>query len=205
MSDGSEQQSGEVVLLEAEFLPSAPMYNTVQASIAYGVIALLMVFFSLFTFGLSLLALPIPVGLFFLTKWYYTKYYERLSCTLTDRKLVIARGVWNRVEQAVPMDKITDLQMTQSFIMRWLDLEAIRVETAGQTMVAGGLAGIVGIKDSREFRAAVLAQRDLVVGTAAGGPAEPMTAAADTSDQSVLEEIRDALLRIEDRLEERSH
>ncbi|MEM1424808.1 MAG: PH domain-containing protein [Planctomycetota bacterium] len=199
----SESASGERVLVEAEFLPSAPMYNTVQASIAYVVIALVIIPIGIVTFGIGLIGLIIPIGLFFFTKWYWTKYYERMSCVLTDRKLLIGRGVWNRTEQAVPMDKITDMQMKQSWIMRWLDLEAIRVETAGQSNQIGGLAGIVGIRDSRAFRAAVLEQRDRVVGSADRGSDGAVSADALASDP-VLEEIRDTLVRIEGLLKDRA-
>ena len=194
----NEQASGERVLMEAEFLPSAPMYNTVQASIGYAVIALVIIPIGIVTFGIGLLALVIPIGLFFFTKWYYKKYYETISCVLTDRKLTIARGVWSRTEQAIPMDKITDLQMTQTWIMRWLNLEAIRVETAGATMVSG-LSGIVGIKDSRAFRQAVLEQRDKVVGSADRAP-EGAPSASTPAGDPVLEEIRDTLVRIEEHL-----
>ena len=194
----NEQASGERVLMEAEFLPSAPMYNPVQASIGYAVIALLILIAAIPTFGIALLAMPIPIGLYLFTKWYYEKYYATLSCVLTDRKLTIARGVWSRTEQAIPMDKITDLQMNQSWIMRWLKLEAIRVETAGATMVSG-LSGIVGIKDSRAFREAVLEQRDKVVGSADRAP-ESVTPAGTIASDSVLEEIRDTLVRIEEHL-----
>ncbi|GAB4544921.1 MAG: PH domain-containing protein [Phycisphaerales bacterium] len=198
-SETTGQGIDERVLAEAEFLPSAPMFHTVQASIGYGVMALIGLVLAPFTFGITLLLVALAAGLFFFTRWYYVKYYERMSCTLTDRKLLIGRGVWNRTEQAVPLDKITDMQMNQSFIMRWLDLEAIRVETAGQSNMIGGLAGIVGVKDSRGFRAAVLRQRDRTVGTADRG--EAPAAAPSPGADLVLVEIRDALLRIEESLQ----
>lgn len=187
----------ERVLLEAEFLPSAPLFYTVQASIGYAIMALIGLALAPFSFGISLLGTAVAVGLFFLTRWYFQMYYERMSCSLTDRKLLISRGVWNRTEQAVPMDKITDMQMNQSFIMRWLELESIRVETAGQSNTIGGLNGIVGIRDSRAFREAVLNQRDRVVGTADRGVNDIAPASAD---QTVLTDIRDTLKRIEEHL-----
>ena len=85
--------------------------------------------------------------------------------------------------------------------MRYLDLQAISVETAGQS-VPGALIRLVGIDGAREFRDKVLRQRDAVV--AGSPPALPEVAASgSTNDAQVLVEIRDALLRIEERLPDR--
>ena len=76
------------------------------------------------------------------------------------------------------------------------------METAGQSS-ASSLVCLAGIKDGRNFRDAVLKQRDLVVGSKEDGGA-PVTitthVSGPASREPVLEEIRDVLLRIEDRL-----
>jgi putative membrane protein len=188
----------ERIISRAEFLPAARKYFVVNASIGYGVFAFVLVVLAPFTLGIPLLFLPIPIGLFLITNWYYAKYYEHLSCVLTDRKLIVSRGIWNRTEQAVPLDKITDMQMNQGPIMRWLDLESMKVETAGQTAgVGGALVGIVGIKGSREFRADVLRQRDRVTSNSRRSEAPSAPA---PSDEGVLTDIRDTLRRIEEHL-----
>lgn len=202
--------SEERVLLEAEFLPVVRKYQsamtTLGLSIPFVIIGLLL---APLTFGTTLLvALAAPVVIWFFASKYYAVYFGRLSCVLTDRKLNIRKGVLFKTEQSVPLDKITDMQMTQGPVMRHFGVETMRVETAGGMSTAGAaLVGMTGIVDSREFRAAVLRQRDLVVGTAAGVPAPAPVAetqAAAVGDQAVLSEIRDALLRIEDRLADRS-
>lgn len=103
-----------------------------------------------------------------------------------------------RQEKTVPLDKITDLALVEGPIMRYLDLQAIKVETAG-TSSPGALIQLVGIVGAREFRDTVLRQRDAV---AAVGPTAQVETApqARSSDGEVLAEIRDALLRIEERL-----
>ena len=58
------------------------------------------------------------------------RYLDRLSCTLTERTLEIRKGLLNRVESTVPLEKITDLQMFQGPIMRMLGLHGFRLETA---------------------------------------------------------------------------
>ncbi len=196
--------SDEKILREATFSPKAPMYYTVNATIIYVVFLVLPCLgFAPVTFGLSLLGLVLPAALFGLTMWYYRVYYRRLSCSLTNRKLIIGRGILSRTEQAVPLDKITDMQMNQGPIMRWLDLEAIKVETAGSMGgVGGALVGLVGIEGSRDFRAAVLDQRDKVVGSAdrdAGAPDSVRSGTPGDTD-ALLTDIRDTLQRIETRL-----
>lgn len=147
------------------------------------------------------------VGIAFLPLWllfghYFTeRYLKRISCTLTNRSLKVTRGILVRQEKTVPLDKITDLGLVEGPIMRYLGLQAISVETAGQS-AQGALIQLVGIEGAREFRDAVLRQRDAVM--TGSTPALPEAAAsASTSEAQVLVEIRDALLRIEERLPER--
>jgi len=107
-----------------------------------------------------------------------------------------------KTEKNVPLDRITDLGLVQGPIMRLFDIEALSVETAGQSS-PGALVTLAGIRDGREFRDAVLRQRDLVVGshedqeTQVGGSGSAASADAHTQR---LESIRDTLLRIEQRL-----
>ncbi len=145
----------------------------------------------------------IPVVLI-ITLLVMDKYLDRLSCTLTERTLEIRKGLLNRVESTVPLEKITDLQMFQGPIMRMLGLQGFKLETAGQSSGPGGsLVNMIGIVDTPGFRGAVLAQRDRMAES--GGKRRP--AASDTGEAvdeaAVLVEIRDALLRIERKFDER--
>ncbi|MEZ6243407.1 MAG: PH domain-containing protein [Phycisphaerales bacterium] len=133
------------------------------------------------------------------------KYLDRLSCALTTRTLEVRKGLLNRVESTVPLEKITDVQYYQGPIMRLLDIEGFRVETAGQSSGAAGgfLVNMIGIKDTRAFRQAVLAQRDKlarhdeesVVSVTPSG-----TLGGSASQLATLREISDTLRRIEDKL-----
>jgi putative membrane protein len=133
------------------------------------------------------------------------KYLDRLSCTLTERTLEIKKGLLNRVESTVPLEKITDLQMFQGPIMRWLGLQGFKLETAGQSSSPGGsLVNMIGIADTPGFRKAVLDQRDRLADGGLkrrGAPADP--ARPEIDEAAVLAEIRDALLRIERGLTDR--
>ena len=89
--------------------------------------------------------------------------------------------------------------------MRALGIEALTVETAGQSS-QGSLIQLAGIKDGRAFRDAVLAQRDAAVemeqGASVTTAAQP-PAAADGSQTELLMQIRDSLNRIETVLNEK--
>lgn len=121
-------------------------------------------------------------------------YLNRMSCTLTDRTLIVRKGIFNRIEKTIPLEKITDLGMKQGPIMRAMDLWGISVETAGSSgsSQSGALVSLVGIKDTKAFRDRVLSQRDTLQGHATDGPIRGSGGAPD-----VLIDIRDTLRRIE--------
>ncbi|MCA9286526.1 MAG: PH domain-containing protein [Phycisphaerales bacterium] len=122
------------------------------------------------------------------------------SATLTRRALIVRKGVFNKTEKTIPLEKITDLSTVEGPIMRFVGLKQLSVETAGQTGGAGAaLVSLTGVVDTDGFRARVLAQRDLVSGI--GAPAE--VARPDRAETSTvapsgeLREIADTLRRIE--------
>ena len=85
--------------------------------------------------------------------------------------------------------------------MRFLDLEALSVETAGQSS-QGALIQLTGITDAHEFRDAVLKQRDVVIEAQSVQVAASEKPVAGAGDQELLVDIRDTLHRIEERLAE---
>lgn len=204
----------ERILQEASFTPEAIKYHALSATIGSAVIFVILgIVLIIPTAGVSLILLAVPAVVWAVSKWYYSLYFQKLSCVLTARKLKIGKGLLFRTEKAIPLDKITDMQMNQGPLMRYLDLESMKVETAGNAGSAGGaLVSLVGIKDSRDFREAVLTQRDRVVGSqdledradaVAPAPQDPAAIASPPETLAVLTEIRDTLARIETRLSER--
>lgn len=157
--------------------------------------------------GAAILAATV-VGIVLLPVWFIVgwtvtgRYLKSHRCTLTNRSVKVARGVFVRTEKTVPLDRITDIGLVQGPIMRLFGIEALSIETAGQSS-AGSLVQLAGIKDGRQFRDAILKQRDLVVGSEEDRQlhvaSEPPT--ETTSDQAaLLVDIRDTLRRIEHRL-----
>ena len=88
--------------------------------------------------GLAFLCIPIvtiPLALIVavIYKLVLDRVIDSWECTLTTRALHVKKGMLNKIEKTVPLEKITDLQMTQGFVMRYFDLRNIAVETAGQS------------------------------------------------------------------------
>ena len=175
--------AAEVVLSEASFNRSVRTYWLLSGSIICVASVV----------GILLLPFWLLLGHFFTER-----YLQHMSCVLTDRSLKVSRGLLVRQEKTVPLDKITDLALIEGPIMRYLDLQAVKVETAGGSS-PGSLVTLVGIVGARDFRDTVLRQRDAVVG---GSPADSVLTGASNqaSRDPLLVEIRDALLRIEERL-----
>ncbi|HKK92091.1 MAG TPA: PH domain-containing protein [Longimicrobiales bacterium] len=181
-------------LIEAEFNPKVRSYWLLSGT------------FVLVATIIGIVLLPIW---WIIGQWATQRYLDRMTCTLTERSLKVTRGILVRREMTVPLDKITDVGLVEGPIMRYLDLQAVRIETAGQS-TAGAAVQLVGVRQARDFRDAVLTQRDLVSdrgssgsGSAgSGSAAEPSTPALghDDTTVAVLSEIRDTLRRIEDRL-----
>ncbi len=183
----------EKVVWDAEFNPSVKMYWLLSGTLI--LIATI--------FGIVLLPVWLIVG-----SAITGKYLASHRCTLTDRNLKVAKGILVRTEKTVPLDRITDVGLTQGPIMRALGIEALSVETAGQSS-QGSLVQLAGVKDGRAFRDAVLQQRDLVVGsdeskTAAVAAAAPSLGGGDATQLELLGQIRDTLGRIEANLKDRS-
>lgn len=174
----------ETVLREAEFNSAVRYYVTSTAVV------------------LTLTIVGIPMLLIFLPLVYIlrTIEYKHIRCTLYERTLRVKRGVLNKVEKTIPLDKITDLAITQGPIMRYCGVEAISVETAGASSgVGAALVFLVGIRDAKAFRDAVLDQRDRLDGVK---PARSGDAAATAGDATeLIREIRDTLVRIEEKLD----
>ena len=144
--------------------------------------------------GIPLLLLWFPIGHVF-TK----RYLDRMECLLTNKALKVKKGILVRTEKTIPLDKITDMGMVQGPVMRFFDLHKLTVETAGQSG-QGALVSLTGIIDAKAFRETVLNQRD--VNAATSSQSSPEAGQQGSSDaSSLLSEIRDSLLRIEDKLD----
>lgn len=87
------------------------------------------------------------------------KLLDAMSAELFERKLVVKRGIWFKVEKSIPLEKITDVGLTQGPLMRFFKLYRLDFETAGQSS-PGALVSMLGIVDAIEFREMILSQKD---------------------------------------------
>ena len=165
------------VLREGAFNPKVKVYWLLSPSIAL---------------AMTIVLIPIIPVYLLIASMVIDRLLAAMQCTLTERSLIIKKGVLNRVESTIPLEKITDLQMYQGPVMRFLGLKGFRVETAGQSAGAGSyLVNVVGLLDADAFRNDVMDEVERLTGHARHGldPAQDLIAA--------VQEIRDSVQRIE--------
>jgi len=179
----------EKVILKAQFNPKVKTYWVLAP-----VIPLFMTIV-----GIPFLLIWVPIGLMVCGR-----YLASLECVLTNKAVKLKSGVLNRMEKTIPLDKITDMGLIQGPIMRAMDLERLTVETAGSS-APGALASVVGVVNARQFRDAVMRQKELLAEgkstsesmAVAAVSAEPAISSAESI--ALLREIRDSLHRLEGR------
>lgn len=138
--------------------------------------------------GILVLPIWLVIGPFWVKR-----YHAALRCEVTDRNVVIGKGLLFRRELTIPLDKIQDISIREGPLLSAFGLLQLRIETAGQSSSPGGKsdADLVGLIDARSLRDRILDQRDAM----AGADAAPVD-----SDRQILIDMRDALLRIEAQL-----
>lgn len=176
-------------IVEARFSPKLKVYFWVSGALI------------LIATVAGILLLPFWV---FVGGWWASRYHASLSCRLTDRSVVIGKGVFFKQELTIPLDKIQDVSIHEGPLLGALGLLQLRIETAGQRSAATGKseADLIGVMDARTMRDRILEQRDRLAERGFAAPA-PVAGEAGAGADGVLGEIRDALLRIEARLGER--
>lgn len=172
------------ILLRAQFDPRLKTYYMLSA---------------LFLMLATIILIPLIPIWFFLGPIIHKKQYDALESELTARTLNIRKGVLVKTQKNVPLDKITDLAVSEGPVLRALGLCSLRVETAGGGGGSQmGQAFLPGVVDALKFRDAVMKQRDLV--TSGQSQAAPAPVARD-DEAETLHDIRDSLKRIEGLLE----
>jgi membrane protein YdbS with pleckstrin-like domain len=143
--------------------------------------------------GIVLLPLLLVIG----PPW-IKRYHATLRCEVTDRNIVIGKGLLFRRELTIPIDKIQDISIREGPMLSAFGLLRLRIETAGQSGSAGGKsdADLVGLLDARALRDRILEQRDML----AFRNDPPVD-----GDRQMMVDIRDTLFRIEAHLKQREN
>ena len=158
----------------------------------------------LVTLYLCITVVGIPLIPFWLivSVWYGREFMARISARLTTNALEIRKGVFNRAEATIPLNRITDVRLHDGPLMRRYNLRGLRVETAGQGggPNAGSESNLIGVIDAVAFRDAILRQRQQVLEPEGQArPATPQAATGGSEVTELLREIRDILGRMEGR------
>jgi putative membrane protein len=142
----TEFKMQEKVILKASFNPKVKTYWM-----------LLSVIFS----SIFIISIPLVPFVLLITFLVSSAVLKAMSAELLERKLVVKRGVWFKIEKSIPLEKITDVGMMQGPLMRVFGLYRLDFETAGQSG-PGALVSMIGINQAEAFRERILQQKDLL-------------------------------------------
>ena len=84
---------------------------------------------------------------------FWTKlYYQSMWYELHDDEMRWRRGVWFRTTGIVPYNRITNLDLKQGPVMRWLNISTLSIQTAGYSGQAVPEIRIEAIEHAEELR-----------------------------------------------------
>ena len=157
-----------LVLKSASFDPKVQQYWMLMATF-FSVLALV-----------TIPLLPIVLAIVWLVGG---RILAAMSAQLLTQKLVVKRGIFFKEEKSIPLEKITDVGLSQGPIMRMFGLYRLSFETAGQSG-HGALVSLLGVENASEFREAILEQKDNLTANT------PAKSSNEEAPQSQLELIR---------------
>lgn len=147
-------------------------------------------FMFIFVFTIPL----IPFWILGWGQWFCRTSLKVLSCELTEKSVVIKRGIYFKKEMNIPLEKITDITLKQGPMMRSYGLERIIFETAGQNNNGNAEGSLLGIVNAREFREAVQIEREKFASKSNG------TSLKTSDEKKTLDDIYELLKKIESKM-----
>ena len=123
---------------------------------------LLIILIGIWFFGLGLVVAIIYAFTFGV--WLPQKQSQALQYWLDGATLRVDQGVFFLKRRAIPLDRVTDVMLVQGPLMRWCDIWALHIQTAGMSGQAGAEAILYGVDPPEEIRDELLKARDEVVG-----------------------------------------
>ena len=153
------------------------------------------------SFILTITVVGIPLLIIWLLgfgKYISGRYYESLKCKLTSHHLEFSKGAIFKIEKTIPLENIQDLTFIQNPILKYFDMQILKIETAGQSNPAEGSdMKLIGIINSADFKQNILTQRELITSGNISEKIDPKTDTLQTND--ILLEIRDILKEIKNK------
>jgi putative membrane protein len=142
-------------------------YRRCIITIVFGLITfgIITIVFGLIAFGIGLVATLVYAFTF--GPWLSRRQAEALIYALDGTTIRIDQGVYFLKRKAIPLDRVTDIVVTQGPLMRWCGLWRVDIQTAGsgQEQAEGYLYGLC---DPEAVRDQLLSARDRAV--EAGNP-----------------------------------
>lgn len=178
----------EKVILKASFNPKVKTYWM-----------LLSVIFS----SIFIISIPLVPFVLLITFLVSSAVLKAMSAELLERKLVVKRGVWFKIEKSIPLEKITDVGMMQGPLMRVFGLYRLDFETAGQSG-PGALVSMIGINQAEAFRERILQQKDLLQVKPVINESSAEAVITDEVSNQQFAELLKSVQRIEALLEKQS-
>jgi hypothetical protein len=139
----------------------------------------------------------------FVLFFYWVKlYYQSMWYELHEDEMRWKRGVWFRTTGIVPYNRITNLDLKQGPVMRWLNISTLSIQTAGYSGQAVPEIRIEAIEHAEELRELV---RTLVRqsgsgvhndGTGTSAPVQSATGSMSTN-LLMLDELKKIRLLLE--------
>ena len=113
-------------------------------------------------FGLGLVVAIIYA--FTVGVWLPQKQAQALQYWLDGTTLRVDQGVYFLKRKSIPLDRVTDVMLVQGPLMRWCDIWAVYIQTAGMSGQASAEAVLYGIERPEEIRDELLKARDQAAG-----------------------------------------
>jgi len=125
------------------------------------------------------------------------RFFESLECKLTQKHLEFRKGVLFKLEKTIPLENIQDITFIENPLLKYLDLNILKIETAGQSNPQGSDMKLIGIIDSLAFKEKILRQRALIKND--NFPESTEKGVGNQQIIKILKEIRDILVDIKNK------
>lgn len=80
--------------------------------------------------------------------------YWRFSYRISPKQIVIQKGVLNRKNRSIPIERVQNIQIEQNLFARMFGISKVKIETAGSSSTEGNLE-YVGLDQAHKLRHAV--------------------------------------------------
>ena len=94
--------------------------------------------------------------------WFPQKQADGLRYWLDGSKLRVDQGVYFLKRKTIPLDRVTDITLSQGPLLRHFGLWSMTIQTAGRGSHGHPEATLIGLENPEEIREALLNARDAV-------------------------------------------